>query len=103
MRSYRLGARRKAILISAAWVDLSPPASKITTSRPRFVKYTLLTGTVINAQFRNPFSNSPDITRIAGCETLNTNLDARTSLQITKVVDPQDIGFSFANFQHDEL
>lgn len=88
--------------MSADCVVLSPPASKITTSRPRCTKYTVyaIPRNIVDAQLGNPFTDGLHISRIARSKTLDSHQNARAGLQVPQRIQPLSINFCFANLSH---
>ena len=66
--SGRLRARRKAILMSLAWVLLFPPASRNNQFLPVLLEIHPVTGTVIDSQLRDTFTNRLHVSRISSSE-----------------------------------
>ena len=59
-----------------------------------------VTGTVVNPQLRNTFTNWFYITWVSRCQPFNSCLDARSSLDVPQVVEPLNEEVGFANFNH---
>jgi len=58
---------------------------------------------VIDSQLRNTLAHGFDIARVASGQAFYPDLNTRTGLKITKVIDPPGIDFRLANFDHQEL
>jgi hypothetical protein len=54
----------------------------------------------MNAQLRNAFADRLDITRVAGCQTLDARLYASTTLDVAQPVYPLGKGLGFSNVTH---
>ena len=60
-----------------------------------------VTGTMVDSQFRDPFTNWLDIARVSRSEPLDPDLNARSRLDIPQVVEPLRKEVSFADLNHD--
>ncbi len=88
----RLRARRKATLMSLAWVCLSP--------RPRLFEIHPVTGTLIDTQLRNTLTDRLNVARVAQAESFDPRLDARPRLQISQAIEPFGEEIGLADLDH---
>lgn len=89
--------------MSADCVLLSPPASRITISRPTLLKIYPVAGAVIDPHFRNSLAYRLDIARITRSETLDSDLHSRPRTNIAQSVKPLSENFRLADFKHEAV
>jgi hypothetical protein len=67
---------------------------------PSLLKIHPITGTIVDSQFRDTFTNWLNISGVSNSKPLDPCLDARSRLQVRQIVKPLNEVGGFTNFNH---
>jgi len=101
MCSYKLRARRKAVLMSVDWVRLSPPANSTTISCPWLCEIHSIPWPIINSHFRDTLANRFYIPRISCCHPPNSCQYPSSCPYIGQPIKPLNKYLRLMDLEHD--